>query len=306
MRKASGALYALILAPFVVAGVLPASYTIHERRQDTESLGLAVKTRLDAGSEFSLRIAMKQSNLDNAEDWLMSVSDPKSDKFGKFWTKDDVATAFRPSDESIKSVVQWLLDNGVEQQRILQSDDKQWLKLNVTANEAEELFQTEYYEYNTEGHTTIGCDSYNLPISLRNHIDFINPGVKVAAVSKRTAHRLSASWHLRHRTADQAPTKSTDDLSNCDKVITPECIQALYGIPPLPNNASVSPNNTLGIYERGDYFAQEDLNEFFARFAPSIRNGTQPIVKSIDGGMAPVPQSQAGDESDLDLQIAVG
>ncbi|KAK5108167.1 hypothetical protein LTR62_008698 [Meristemomyces frigidus] len=90
------------------------------------------------------------------------------------------------------------------------------------------------------------------------------------------------------------------DLSRCDELITPACIKALYHVP-LGNKAH--PGNTLGIFEDGDFYAQEDLNLFFSNFTPYIPNGTHPTLDSIDGGYAPVNLSEAGGESSLDLQL---
>lgn len=52
-------------------------------------------------------------------------------------------------------------------------------------------------------------------------------------------------------------------------------------------------------------YNNDDLNLFFANFTPNIPQGTQPVLKSIDGGKAPVNQSQAGGESNLDIELAL-
>jgi tripeptidyl-peptidase I len=44
---------------------------------------------------------------------------------------------------------------------------------------------------------------------------------------------------------------------------------------------------------------------FFTSYAPHIPNGTHLIPTFIDGGTAPVPQSEASSESNLDLVISV-
>jgi tripeptidyl-peptidase I len=92
------------------------------------------------------------------------------------------------------------------------------------------------------------------------------------------------------------------DLANCDVQITPDCVAALYEIP--PSNPTVSPNNSLGIFEEGDYYAQEDLNLFFRNLSSNIPQGTHPIPAFIDGAEAPVKVSEAGGESDLDFELA--
>lgn len=92
------------------------------------------------------------------------------------------------------------------------------------------------------------------------------------------------------------------DLSNCSIVITPACVAALYNIP--EPNGIAHPNNQMGVFEEGDYYSQKDLNLFFANFTPYIPQDTHPTLKSIDGGKSPVKVSQAGGESDLDMQLA--
>lgn len=93
------------------------------------------------------------------------------------------------------------------------------------------------------------------------------------------------------------------DLQACGRNITPTCLKALYGIPNAHIKDSV---NALGLFESGDIYAQEDLNSFFANWAPNVPQGTHPLLDSIDGGQAPVsPDSEFNTgESDIDMDIA--
>lgn len=97
----------------------------------------------------------------------------------------------------------------------------------------------------------------------------------------------------------------TDDLANCDVEITPACIRALYQIPELDSSYVPNPDNALGIFEEGDYYAQEDLDLFFANYT-NIPKGTAPTPAFIDGAEAPNPdyQNDLGGESDLDFELA--
>ena len=100
--------------------------------------------------------------------------------------------------------------------------------------------------------------------------------------------------------ADAIPLlANADDLSKCDSSITPACIAAMYNIT-KPTKAAEG--NELGIFEEGDYYAAEDLVEFFTFFAKNIPAGTKPTLKGINGGKAPA--LVAGGESDLDFQIS--
>ena len=97
------------------------------------------------------------------------------------------------------------------------------------------------------------------------------------------------------------PIASLNQLESCDMAITPICIKALYKIPP---GDKANPSNSMGIFEEGDYYSQEDLNLFFANFTPYVPQGTHPIPAYIDGAEAPVPVQDAGGESDLDFELA--
>jgi tripeptidyl-peptidase-1 len=93
------------------------------------------------------------------------------------------------------------------------------------------------------------------------------------------------------------------DLQDCGRNITPTCLKALYGIPDAHIKDDV---NALGLFESGDIYSQEDLNLFFAQYAPNVPQGTHPLLDSVDGGQAPVaPDSEYNTgESDIDMDIA--
>ena len=102
------------------------------------------------------------------------------------------------------------------------------------------------------------------------------------------------------------PWSAAGELSTCDVAISPACIRALYDIPKdmeYPDGIPRS-DNSLGIYEDGDYYAQADLDLFFANFTSNIPQGTSPIPAFIDGAIAPVNANEAGGESDLDFELA--
>lgn len=63
-----------------------------------------------------MRIGLKQSNLDKGPQWLMDVSHPKSENYGKHWTSEEIIDAFRPADDTVEAVKQWLKDNGISEE----------------------------------------------------------------------------------------------------------------------------------------------------------------------------------------------
>jgi tripeptidyl-peptidase-1 len=92
-------------------------------------------------------------------------SHPDSPTYGKYWSTEAVHDAFSPSDETVNAVREWLINFGIHDSRIVHSDNKGWLAFDATADEAERLLLTEYYEHEHlySSKMRVGCDKYNFP-----------------------------------------------------------------------------------------------------------------------------------------------
>lgn len=78
---------------------------------------------------------------------------------GKHWTLEEVRAHFAPSEESIEAVKLWLVGSGIPSEYIEDSDDKQWIGINIPVRQAEDLLGAEYHEHNDQdGNVRIGCD----------------------------------------------------------------------------------------------------------------------------------------------------
>ncbi|KAL1985429.1 hypothetical protein VTN96DRAFT_7872 [Rasamsonia emersonii] len=267
-----------------------------------------------------MRIGLTQSNLDRMHDLLMDVAHHHSPNYGKYYTAEEVHDLFAPSEDSVAAVRNWLESAGIASDRISQSHNKQWIQFDADAEEVERLLHTEYYIYDSEetGKSHLGCEEYYVPHHVREHIDYITPGVKSIAVSKpRPVNHLGKrtfGWkHPQPPLVKPLPNGVT--LQNlidwvvslatqtCDVAITPPCIKKMYNI---TEGDKATPGNELGIFEDlADYYSQQDLDLFFASLASNIPKGTHPTLHSIDNGTAPTTKAfGAGPESDLDFQIS--
>lgn len=149
-------------------------------------------------------------------------------------------------------------------------------------------------------------------------MDYISPGVKLSTSLTKSKVKRNLGFKKHHKPGPKFwnPPKSPHpwplppgagqlpvDLQDCGRNITPTCLKALYNIPDALRKDNV---NALGLYESGDIYAQEDLNLFYKNFAPNVPQGTHPLLKSIDGGHAPVePGSEFNTgESLIDMDIA--
>ncbi|KAH8810907.1 peptidase S8/S53 domain-containing protein [Xylogone sp. PMI_703] len=243
----------------------------------------------DRDSKFPMRIALMQRNLHQAEALLMQVSHPGSSTFGQYWTPERVADAFAPSDESLMAVAGWLVDSGISKESISVTPNRGSIVFNITIGEAEDLLHTKYYQYSDSitGKAGMACDHYSVPREIRPHIDFITPTVTLHSPRQRRRRRTGPSiaqpLHPKPglQSLEVSKLPATDDLSNCDTAITPDCLRALYNI---PRGTSAHPNNSLGIYAQSpDEYLQADLDVFFRNFTPELV-GRPPNFVSIDGG----------------------
>jgi tripeptidyl-peptidase-1 len=280
---------------------------LHERR-DVPSRAWIKRDRVLPSAHLPVKIGLKQQNLDKGYGYLMDVSDPSSPNYAKHWTEDQIHEAFAPLPETVDAVRRWLVASGIAGEGIQHSANKGWLHFNATAEHVEGLLNTEFYEHEhvSNGKWSIGCDEYHLPSHLSHHIDYVSPGVKHRQLRKRTILAKRPPHIMDNNPALHQPFTAESqmhaNLSNCDVLITPACIAALYDIP--KPSSDVAKGNALGIFEEGDFYAQKDLDLFFAKYTPWIPEGTHPTLDSVDGGKAPVPVTEAGGESDLDFQLA--
>ncbi|KAF3764044.1 hypothetical protein M406DRAFT_51026 [Cryphonectria parasitica EP155] len=310
------------LAGTAVGLAVPHTHAVHERRRLPHP---RINKRMSSDAVLPMRVGLKANSaaLQSAEEWLMEVSHPASPKYGQHWTSDEVIEAFSPSSETVDTVAAWLAESGIGKERITHSDNKAWFAFEATVEEAEKLLHTEYFHDGIEEDrgSMVGCNEYHLPKHIQEHVDYVTPGVKGTMMDlhptsqwKRNAQRKrSSDTHQgsklmpqdeKFRTVSRALAENFT-LATCDEYITPECIRALYNFSAPNPNATVSSNNSLGIFEEGDFYNQDDFDEFFTTFTPYIPNGTHPIPNFIDGAVAPIKvQALAGGESDLDFELA--
>ncbi|PYH32008.1 S53 family peptidase [Aspergillus neoniger CBS 115656] len=307
---------ALALAIAVLSDAIPTSikHVLHEKRHKPAS-DWVKGARVKSDAVLPVRIGLAQNNLDKGYDFLMEVSDPKSSKYGQYWSADEVHDIFQPSEEAVEAVREWLVASGIHPSRVVHSDNKGWLAFDAYAHEAERLFMTEFHEHESDRSAKIrvGCDQYHVPEHIQKHIDYVTPGVKLTQVVKRTKKVKRASQLSHSSKAKSAaqgsqtlPSKAKflpEDLRGCGYNITPSCIKALYQI---PDAKTATPNNSLGLYEQGDYFAKSDLDLFYKEYAPWVPQGTYPIPALIDGANYSVPSwsSLNTGESDIDIDMA--
>jgi tripeptidyl-peptidase I len=94
-----------------VACAVPDTHIVHEKR-DLRSSRWAKRSRIAGDALLPVRIGLTQTNIDKTHQYLMEISDPKSDHFGQLWTPEEVIEAFKPTDETVNAITQWLASEG--------------------------------------------------------------------------------------------------------------------------------------------------------------------------------------------------
>jgi len=295
------------------------NYVLHEKRSSASAIASHWRRgdRIDSDAIVPVRIGLKQNNIEVGNQRLFEISHPASPDYGKHLTPEEVTELFAPSRDTVQAVRDWLVETGVDPRVIGHSDNKGWLAADIPAKDAERLFRAELHEYENShnGDLRVGCDSYHLPDHLTKHIEYVTPGVKFSAPLKKRNVKRSESWGPRpkphwqpmpHGPWSPPPRAASlpEDLRACGVNITPPCWRALYGIPLATLD---QPENAPGVYEQGSYYAVADIQDYFATYQPRVPQGTKPILKSIDGGYAPVPVNSSGNngEADIDFDISI-
>ncbi|KAK6839735.1 hypothetical protein PG995_007006 [Apiospora arundinis] len=318
-------------------GPSPTSHVVHEKRHSVRKVWQRYR-RVPTRNTLPVRIGLTQQNLHRGEDFLKAVSYPESAEYGQHWHPSKVIETFAPTQESVDVVTKWLVDEGLSPNRIQLSKGRNWLDFNATVGELEKLLKTKYfmYRHSRHGKYHLACDQYHVPNHLAEHIDIITPTVHFDQHigHERLNNRVSLdngqvnelkkkkrsldSGNRRPSTGIQGSgldgwsPKQGDfvvnammTLDDCDKMLTIDCIRALYKIPKGDLSAK---NNSLGIVEyTPQAFLQPDLDMFFDQFEPKLK-GKGPDVDLIDNAVVQTQNQsfQFNGESALDLQYAMG
>ncbi|KDQ15066.1 hypothetical protein BOTBODRAFT_301248 [Botryobasidium botryosum FD-172 SS1] len=308
------------LALFATASAVPARQSSHRAVLESRHrlpAGWTKRGGLNKRGVVPVRINLRQNNLERSEELLMDVSDPESPNYGEHYTAKQVADLFAPSKESVETVKGWLREASVASHRVKYNHGQGSVTLNMTVAELGELLHAEYdiYEHDT-GALHVACDSYSVPATVKDHVDFITPTLHFnVPLSKRdeNAHSRASKAALIGQPGHSAvqPHQGAavenifTDLRNCSKQTTLDCLRALYKIDYEP---VVKDKNGYGIVEyTPQAYVPSDLDLFFKNFSRGTI-GYRPKLVSFDGGV--VQNNQTGfdfsSESNLDLEYAIG
>ena len=282
----------------LIAGLLPllnfqAFAAVHEQLSALPNGWTHVASPADSAT-IVLQIGLQQQNLDQLESKLFSVSTPNSPDYGNHLQAEDVNALFAPSSESNNAVLAWLQQAGVTNVH----SDGEWINFATSVGTANQLLNSQFKYYESNGVQKLRTMSYSVPDSLATHIDLISPTTYFG----KTTAQAPAPKQLPNK-APIAPRIAPRQLStNCSALITPQCIKELYNINGYTPKANSGSKIAFGSFLNQSARFQ-DLMAFEAEFGIPQQIFS---VQLINGGVNNQTVSSNHGEADLDVEYIVG
>ncbi|KAF9004123.1 subtilisin-like protein [Hymenopellis radicata] len=276
----------------------PRAMTVHESREAVPQGFVPVET---AKSEtmLDLRIALTPRNITGLEHVLLSVSTPGSPLYGQYLSLDEVKDYASPTEDSVTAVKTWLAEHGVTDVAVTGAYSD-WLSIRIPIGTANILFAAKFQHFLDvdSGEEIARTLEYSLPEDLRAQIALVHPTISFAKPQSGPTTPIF-SMPVPNYNATLNP-----DVS-CDSLMTPACIQTLYGI---PTTAAVRSSNTLAVTGFGQQYANvDDLAVFLYWYRTDPNTPAASFAfQSVDGGINPQDLSRAGLEANLDIQYTIG
>ncbi|KAJ8087301.1 hypothetical protein PM082_006131 [Marasmius tenuissimus] len=282
----------------LVGGTPVRPMTVHEHRDAPPSFARAGKP--DASSTLNLRVALVSKDIKGLEKALFDVSTPGNALYGQHLSLDEVKAFAGPNPASIAAVSQWLSDNGASDVKTT-GPFEDWIDFTVPVSTADSLLQTNFesFVHVPTGEKLVRTLQYSIPQDLVEHIELVHPTTTFVKSLSRPGPKISIPI-----TPSNITERANPAPSSCNSVVTPACLEALYGI---PTTRATQSSNKLGVSGFIQQFAnQADLRTFLTSLRPDLPATTTFALQTLDGGSNPQGANQAGIEANLDIQYTVG
>ncbi|KAF7378440.1 Family S53 protease-like protein [Mycena sanguinolenta] len=292
------ALFRLLPVVLLATSVLSNTLILHESVSHVPS-GFEVLGSPSPTQEIELLVALVQPNITGLAKVLDAISFPSSPSYGKYLTAAEVAEYVKPAADSVSAVTNWL-PNGASPKTFSPAGDI--LKVSLTVEQAEELFNTTFktYTYSANGKEMIRAMNYSLPSTMQQHILYVHPIVSFAPPPQRPAQNTAYK---------RRATPKSRQLVPCEDIVHPACIQEFYGLPNTTISGSTS--NYIGVAgynvdnaSGGEYANNADLATFLNEFRPDIAGNTFSLA--LLNGAENLQDDSGGLEGQIDIQYTVG
>ncbi|KAF5390002.1 hypothetical protein D9757_003859 [Collybiopsis confluens] len=284
---------------FSMGAGIPArrAMTVHESR--SLPVHFANSGTPSPDSSISLKIALTANDMAGLETKLYEVSDPASTLYGQHLSFEEAKAFAGPTPETVQAVTAWLNENSITEITTSGAFDD-WLGFTIPVSTANSLFNADYQQFSEIGGPTqlTRTLAYSIPVDLQQHINLLHPSTDFVRIKQQPKFQIPVPTPS-NNTARALPAPST-----CNSVVTPACLQALYGI---PTTKATQTSNKLAVSGFIDQWPQTaDLASFLRSLRTDIASTTTFTLQDLDGGSDPQGTRDAGIEANLDVQYTVG
>ncbi|KAJ7095070.1 family S53 protease-like protein [Mycena epipterygia] len=271
------------------------SMVLHEQRTAVPT-GFVRQGAAPANNTLTLRVALTSNNVAGLEEKLRSIATPGTSEFRQWLSKDEVKTFTQPSPETVSAFDAFASANRLAPTVISPNGD--WVSLTLPVSQANKLFAAEFELFTHPSLTEpiTRTLSVSLPSELVGHVDVIHPTTAFISPDVRLVPDTS---QIRKR----GPAASCD-TSDGNGVITPTCLQDLYGIPTTP--ATETSNALLVTGYENEWAQESDLSQFLTLERPDMDPSTTFTLLTTDSGQNPQIPVDAGFEASLDIEYTGG
>ena len=270
-----------------VARVMPSHVTMLSEADEAETISLSVSLQLQ--------------NLTQLEGLLKAVSTPGSQDYGKYLDADEVSKLFPPSPESRSAVINWLESENITDI----SDQGTHINFATDVGTANRLLSTTFSHFDVEGADKLRTMRYSIPDELETHIALVSPTTyfgRTVPYGPISVRSTAASGKEERRVGGAIVGRQTggNQTVNCERVISPVCMERLYGYGGYAANFTAS-GSRVGF---GSFLNQSarlaDLVLYQDAFGLPRQNFTTVL---INGGLDHQDPRGGVGEANLDLQF---
>jgi tripeptidyl-peptidase-1 len=230
---------------------------------------------------IELSFAVKQQNLQQLHDQLMLVSDPRSDSYGEHLSNDEVHRLTAPKVEHLAAVMDFLKSHGAEGKHATPNGDQ--ITATVSFEVAQTMLSAQYMEVKHEKTGTVvnrAVSGYSLPEEVASAIDFVSPAAHISGV---------------YQPVQSLRSQQNATISNNQ----PKSLRQLYSIGSATGKAAKNKQAVTAFL--GQFYSQEDLQEFYKQYCDGIECG-----KGLPKLVGDATTGSAGVESMLDIEYITG
>ncbi|KYR00811.1 peptidase S8 and S53 domain-containing protein [Tieghemostelium lacteum] len=219
----------------------------------------------DQSVEVDLTIGIKQQNTKELEDFVMQVSQPDHQNYGKYLSFQEVKDMVSPEQESIEAVQNWLESEGVTNHYLTNSGD--FIKASVSTGVAEKILDVKYHRFihkQSKMSFIRSMDPYTVPDEVSKHIDFIGGVNHLPQMPESLPPKAKKSIEGLRFPFDY----DFEGMANnrTDPFLSPHLIQRAMNVPSeVMGNCHEDNSQAIAQFLK-EYFSSDDLEYFQKKF----------------------------------------